>query len=85
MYKGMIYYKQGLFENSLDTCNLLVSIDPTDSPAWSNRGFALLKLGKITDAIRSFDRALALDPFNADAREGRITAIQVNWPSYKGP
>ena len=52
--------------------------------AWANRGYALIKLGDINEAISSFDRALALDPHNSDAQYGKIEAIRVNWPSYQG-
>jgi Ca-activated chloride channel family protein len=41
------------------------------SQADYNRGNALARLGKLEDAVKSYDQALAADPKNADARYNR--------------
>jgi len=38
------------------------------------RGQVLLRLGRARDAAEAFDRALALDPDNANARAGAAAA-----------
>lgn len=39
---------------------------PDDADTWYNHGIALSKLGRYTEAIASFDNALALDPDDPD-------------------
>jgi serine/threonine protein kinase/lipopolysaccharide biosynthesis regulator YciM len=53
-------------------CGLQVSFPPThtaeeletrlDSSDWNNRGYALRQLGKLDEALRCYERAIALDP-----------------------
>jgi cytochrome c-type biogenesis protein CcmH/NrfG len=62
----------------------VISINPNSSDAWSNKGYALTKQGKINDAVKAFDTALRLDPTNQDAEFGKIMAIRTVWPSYQG-
>ena len=49
-------------------------IDPEFAEAWYNKGIALMTLGKYLEAIRTFDKAIALDPNNHEAREPRDLA-----------
>jgi len=60
----------------------MIALNPGVSMAWSSRGYCLIKLGRIQDAIKSFDKALELYPGNSDAVYGRVEAIRVMWPSY---
>jgi len=41
-----------------------------------------VKLGRLQDAIKSFDRALELDQNNLDAKYGKYEAMRIMWPSY---
>jgi tetratricopeptide (TPR) repeat protein len=50
--------------------------DPKSLAAWTSRGLALIATGRPTDAITSFDRALALDSDHAPAKDGKKVAIQ---------
>src|SRR5438067_12717122 len=43
----------------------------TDSQGYTTRGQVLAKSGKTEEALAEFDRALALDPYNAQAHYGR--------------
>jgi tetratricopeptide (TPR) repeat protein len=48
-----------------------IQLDPRVQPAWFNKGEALLKLGKVDEAIRAFTCALQLAPSTvAHARRG---------------
>jgi tetratricopeptide (TPR) repeat protein len=49
-----------------------------DADARSSRGFALLKMGRASDALAEFDRALALAPGHADALLGRGLALEAS-------
>ena len=39
-----------------------LAIDPADTDALNNKGFALGELGNYTGAIEYYDKALAIDP-----------------------
>jgi tetratricopeptide (TPR) repeat protein len=40
---------------------------PHDADAWNNKGYALANLGKYKEAIKCYDRAIKVDPNNAEA------------------
>ncbi len=52
-----------------------MSIDPNYELAQSNKGFALNSLSNYTQAIQSFDKALAIDPNDSHALNGKQNAI----------
>ena len=51
-------------------------INPNDADAWSNRGYAFDSLGRYTEAVDSYDKALAIDPDNAGAKQNREIALK---------
>lgn len=57
-------------EKALEEVRKSLAIVPT-AAAYVLQGELLAAAGKCPDALRSFDAALALEPGNADAREGR--------------
>lgn len=48
---------------------------PNNAKAWSNRGVALSKLGKVEEALESFERALELDPNDPEIWYNRGVAM----------
>ncbi|GGE93933.1 hypothetical protein GCM10011404_28730 [Sphingomonas prati] len=58
-------------ETALSECDAALRLEPTDAAIWDSRGLVLLRLGRWTDAISAYDRALALSPWLANARYGR--------------
>ena len=65
------------FEEALHAFRILASARPDDPAAHANVGAALYHLGRAEEAVRSFDRALALDPNYAAARASREAALQL--------
>ena len=61
--------------NSLGT-ELYKPIEPGNSHYWNNRGIAWSKLGKYEEAIRSYDRALAILPNNREISKNRLNAVR---------
>lgn len=55
----------GKYQDMLEVCDRILTIDPNVSAAWYNKGNAYLDLDRLKDAIPAFDRALAIDPNNA--------------------
>jgi Ca-activated chloride channel family protein len=64
--RGAAAYRAGDYDKAIDA---LHPVDTTD--AQYNLGNALAKAGRYQDALAAYDRALALDPANADAKANR--------------
>ncbi|MBP1473855.1 VWA domain-containing protein [Frateuria sp. MAH-13] len=64
--RGAAAYRTGDYDKAIDA---LQPVDTTD--AQYNLGNALAKTGRYQDALAAYDRALALDPANADAAANR--------------
>lgn len=62
-WQGAAYYRMGNYQKAL-----LAFMKANDATAWYNRGNALAHLGQYQEAIRAYDKALALDPHFEDAR-----------------
>jgi Flp pilus assembly protein TadD len=52
-------------------------INPTYADAWTNKGSALAKQGKLDDAIKAFDEAIRLDPKHAEAWQVKGLVLEV--------
>jgi tetratricopeptide (TPR) repeat protein len=52
-----------------------MAINPSDPIPLSNKGLALLDLGKYEEAITYFDKALAIDPDNTLSKTGKLEAL----------
>ena len=51
-------------------------IDPGFAEAWYNKGIVLMTLGKYLEAIRTFDKAITINPNDHDARQQRDRALK---------
>jgi|SoiMethySBSTD1v2_1073268.scaffolds.fasta_scaffold772125_1 tetratricopeptide (TPR) repeat protein len=58
---GHAYLNSGL-EDGLRACNMALRLNPTDPNALDGRGFINVRLGKFTEAVKSYDEALKLQP-----------------------
>ena len=72
---GRIRYNYGTFllgekryDEALDELDQAIRLGWNDAFAFSNRGVARWKLGRMKNARRDFERAIALDPANSEAR-----------------
>jgi tetratricopeptide (TPR) repeat protein len=59
--KGRDYYIKGNYTAALDFFNKSISTDPKYLDAWRDRGKVLVKLNRTSEAITSYDSALALE------------------------
>ena len=67
---------QQRYDEMLELLQRLVAIDPSDAAIHSNIGIALSYLGRNDEALKSFDRALSLDPTLQNARTNRAALLK---------
>ena len=71
-WRAAARYRAGSYEDSL------ASLEGCDDPQCDyNRGNALARLGRFAEAIETYDRTLAADPDNEDARFNRALLEQL--------
>ena len=88
-----IEFNQQRYRASLDLYRSVTDRRPGSARAWSGAGAALYHLGKPDEALQHIDRALALNPSLAEARNNRAAIAAVArgpgasapTPSAKGP
>ena len=73
---AVVQINQKRYAESLAHLNTLIEIAPGNVQAWANRGLALQALHKTDEALKSFDRALAIDPNMPTARAGREQVLR---------
>lgn len=59
--------RKGDIQGALDYENRALLTDPVNSNAWSGKGYALMKLGKLTEAAEALETAVRLDPALSNA------------------
>ena len=62
---------QQRYEEALQLSDTAVEVQSRNPKAWINRSIALLRLGKVEQALASIEQALAIEPANRDAQEIR--------------
>lgn len=73
---GLAYVKNGEFELARDAFTSLVKVRP-DGVALRNLAFSFLNLGNPDEAIKTYDKALALDAEDWEAHRGMGVAYMV--------
>ena len=68
--------EQQHYDEMLELLQRFVALHPNDAATYSNMGIALVFLGRSDEALRSFDRALALDPTLENARANREVLLE---------
>jgi len=72
--KGSILEQQQPLE-ALKLYEQALALKPNFADAWQNKGVALHKLGRYSEAVSAFDKAIALKPNSADAWSNRGAAL----------
>ena len=73
--KGEVAYHAKRYAEARDLFSDAVAADDRDAEAHTGLGLALLALGQRAEAVRAFDRALALRPDDMAAVRGRDAAL----------
>jgi tetratricopeptide (TPR) repeat protein len=61
-WRARAYYLMGHYERSIADCEEAIKRNPMHFGALSGEGFSYLELGRPADALRYFERALAINP-----------------------
>jgi tetratricopeptide (TPR) repeat protein len=76
-YIGEIFIRQGRFRHADISLSTALHYVPLNAAWWTRLGYAREQSGELIEALKAYERALALDVQLADARRGvdRIRAI----------
>ena len=61
--------KEKKYQSALRYCNKSIRIYPNFATAWNNKGNILFNMGKKTDAVKCYKKALSLNPDYLPAKE----------------
>jgi tetratricopeptide (TPR) repeat protein len=67
--RATLYYLMGEYQKSLDDIARTLALEPRHFGALSGLGLVNIKLERMEDAAKAYQRFLAVDPQNEDARE----------------
>lgn len=67
--RAIAHYFLGQFVESVEDCKLVLERNPYHTGALSGMGQGLLQLGRRDEAIRTFRRALRIQPYNTGLRQ----------------
>ncbi len=67
-WRARTYYLMGDYERSIADCEESIKRNPMHFGALSGEGFSYLELGRPADALRYFERALAINPNKSKIR-----------------
>lgn len=67
--RAIARFFQGRFAESVEDCKMVLERNPYHTGALAGMGQGLLRLGRTDEALRTFRRALQLQPFNLGLRE----------------
>lgn len=72
--RGLQFHAQGRHVEALQAFDGALALDDTICLTWVGKGKALFELQSVPEAQAAFERALSLDPTNADALHGKTAA-----------
>ncbi len=75
-HMGAFRIRQGRYNESLELFHRLIQIKPEHAKFHVGRGVSLAGLNRRGEALRSYDRALELDPFLQEARNNRENLLK---------
>jgi tetratricopeptide (TPR) repeat protein len=65
--RGLALYKQGRYEEAIDSFSKALDLHPYYAEAWYNRGLSLNALNRNKEAIECYDKAIETEPHYIDA------------------
>ncbi len=74
--EGLEHLKSTRYSEAIRCFDKAIETNPNLPLAWSEKGFALNKLGSYQQAIKCFDRAIDIDPTITDAWDNKAQALK---------
>lgn len=74
--RSVVLWRLGQLEDSLETTDRLLNLNPALAEGWHTKGSVLLTMNQYAGAIAAYDYAIALDPLHHQAWVGRGTALR---------
>ncbi len=74
--KGLLFYSEGRYNESIDAFNHCTRISRSDPVIWNNKGLAYAAIEDYENAMSCFKTALNLDPSYAEAQKNLDLAYQ---------
>ncbi|MCD4816210.1 MAG: tetratricopeptide repeat protein, partial [Methanosarcinales archaeon] len=74
-YIGTSYLHVNNFNESIETYNKVIKINPQYAEAWNNKGVALGNLGRFEEALIAYDKAIEINPQHAGAWYNKGTVL----------
>jgi Flp pilus assembly protein TadD len=71
------YEQSGRYAEAIKTYRHALEIGPTNSSAWCNLGYALMKVGRVDEAITCFMKTMEIDRNMSPARGDLIQALRL--------
>lgn len=78
------YFFSGDYDNAVKSYDRALQLAPNSTVLWNNRGKALANLGRIDDAISSFDKSLSIDSKDIEALNLKATALSQGKSDFDG-
>lgn len=69
-YLGVVYARQGRYDEAVASFRSVLSMDPTNRPADKRLARVLLDQGKLQESLRAYDALLAAEPADPEIRAG---------------
>lgn len=64
-------------ENNIKADDIAIEINPQNSTAWIDKGFALEDLNKFDEALKAFDKAIEINPQYSEVRKKKNTLLKL--------
>jgi tetratricopeptide (TPR) repeat protein len=76
LYRGMDKVRQKKYEPALEIFDRIIAENPNITEVWNNRGVALYGLGRLDEALQSYEQSLTLDGENMDALRNKAFLLR---------
>lgn len=74
--RSAAYAKGNQYDLALKDAEKAIEIKPDWSKAYSRKGTSLAYLGRLDEAIETYEKGLQIDPNNAQLRDGLAEVVQ---------
>lgn len=73
--QGVSLYSQGKYNESIQSFEKAINLDPKNADAWYNKGVVLYNQRKFYDSLEAFNRAIEANPLDADSWYNKGSAL----------